>query len=1197
MDTHSKHRYRDLVELYCTVARGTSTSTTVPRYLDTGAWFPATVVVACLREGEWLREGTVQHSGVAGWLALSAFDQRRSSLLCHRCCRRRSPSDMGKAAKATRPRVYARLRPMFGRDAGQPELFNIVDGTALEYRKEEGADISRFTFDRVFGMDSRQEEVFESVGDVALNSLRQGYNSTILAYGQTGSGKTFSMEGAKDKDTGQYTHPGLIPRLFEQVFARFKEDASIKSFEVSIQFIELYNEQLQDLLGQRKVVDVSMDPSGGYQCKEAVRHVCKDAADAQRAYDLGCGMRATASTKMNEASSRSHALLQLNVAWTEQKGKSFAQLNLVDLAGSEGMKKTGAQGKNAKEGIKINLSLGKLALTVKCLAEGATHIPYRESKLTMMLAKGLGGNNMLHIILALSNSREQVNEGTACLRFGQSCLSMTVNPNANKLEKEQAEMRAVIKEQMQEISDLQSENEQLKEKLEEAEKRASVAGGDVPTFLIAKHIEVNKDALNDDLKEAASEIEQLREQLQERIREKAELEAATADEGLDEAALAGLSAQERAEAIEARRRAAALERIKAVAENEQEQRALEREIAQQEEIEARLKDRLRTADTAASVEEQRVREEVEEAEAQKRREIEERAAAMEAQLAAQQRALEEKEAETKRREEELQSELAKREEALAKEDQLRQQMESSTAEQNAELQKQMARLHAEREAQEAEIERARNEQARVAAIQAEAEAALEAKRQQEAELETMRAQLEKMAAEAEQRAAAEGPAKLRDQLQGDHSQYDSAEAMISKVEARMERHAKRSRRADPEAVARILDTLPVLSACNDLRALTDLESANRTLFQDMGGVDQMVEYLRPRGQNAPYATIVARTLPCVLDAAGRQKFFEYAMGTDGDGEVRLRYLLALLQSSDPDDKENACVAIAAAAQDSPANREAFFEQGISTQVFAVLQEQSQMAMPRQRLQRVVVMAMAELANGYDPCKDLLRKYQGVPLLLSFCSPTHDEYLIKETLQLLGRMTQNNAGIQQELQRLQAIQVYSQLLFAQMHDTQIAELAALALVNLISEVPACLTTLALHPRYDAIRFELLASMARALSSSMQRNQQTSSSLAGSSEFRFWGSAMVGEWGDGNAGGDRKHTSFVDNPQFLLRAAAGRQRVHRAAGHPRGDTRAGPRQAAAALPAPLRDVRGARDAREASDAARHQLVGRAARLRQG
>ena len=272
--------------------------------------------------------------------------------------------------------------------------------------------------------------------------MRKGFNSTILAYGQTGSGKTFSMEGAKDKTTGVYTEKGIIPRLFEKIFELFNGDDSVNGrFEVSIQFVELYNENIQDLLVNKKghQVDVTADPSGGFQCKDAKRHICKSAQDAQKIYDNGCKMRATAETKMNEASSRSHALLMLSVAWSEQRGKSHAQLNLVDLAGSEGMKKTGndQSSQSAKEGIRINLSLTKLALTVKCLAEGSRHIPYRESKLTMMLAKGLGGNNMLHIILALSNSRREVSESTACLRFGQSCLSMTVNPNANKLEKEQ----------------------------------------------------------------------------------------------------------------------------------------------------------------------------------------------------------------------------------------------------------------------------------------------------------------------------------------------------------------------------------------------------------------------------------------------------------------------------------------------------------------------------------------------------------------------------------------------------------------------------------------------------------------------------------------------------------------------------------------------------------------------------------------
>ena len=159
------------------------------------------------------------------------------------------------------------------------------------------------------------------------------------------------------------------------------------------------------------MLDVKTDPAGGYFCPDAVKHVVTSPEEAQARYNEGCGMRATASTTMNSESSRSHALLILQVAWVEKKGKSFASLNLVDLAGSEGMKKTGATGANAKEGIKINLSLTKLALVVKCLAEGASHSPFRESKLTMMLQKGLGGSNMLHIILALSNSREQINEG------------------------------------------------------------------------------------------------------------------------------------------------------------------------------------------------------------------------------------------------------------------------------------------------------------------------------------------------------------------------------------------------------------------------------------------------------------------------------------------------------------------------------------------------------------------------------------------------------------------------------------------------------------------------------------------------------------------------------------------------------------------------------------------------------------------
>ena len=122
------------------------------------------------------------------------------------------------------------------------------------------------------------------------------------------------------------------------------------------------------------------------------------------------------------------------------------------MAGSECIKQSQVSGAGLREAQNINKSLSTLGLCIEKLTDGKAgseqHVPYRDSKLTMMLCKGLGGNNMLHIILALSNSAEQVNEGTACLRFGQSCLSMTVTPHANKIEREQAQMKAVINEQL-----------------------------------------------------------------------------------------------------------------------------------------------------------------------------------------------------------------------------------------------------------------------------------------------------------------------------------------------------------------------------------------------------------------------------------------------------------------------------------------------------------------------------------------------------------------------------------------------------------------------------------------------------------------------------------------------------------------------------------------------------------------------------
>ena len=155
----------------------------------------------------------------------------------------------------------------------------------------------------------------------------------------------------------------------------------------------------QDLLNERKGVDVTADPAGGYVCKNASKVVITSAQHAEQVYAAGCTKRDT-----NPNQARSHGIVMVNVSWVEAKGKRVAGLSLVDLAGSEGLKK--GRG-SVKEGLKVNLSLTKLALVVKCLAEGTKNVPFRESKLTMILQKSLGGSNMLHVILALSNNKEQ----------------------------------------------------------------------------------------------------------------------------------------------------------------------------------------------------------------------------------------------------------------------------------------------------------------------------------------------------------------------------------------------------------------------------------------------------------------------------------------------------------------------------------------------------------------------------------------------------------------------------------------------------------------------------------------------------------------------------------------------------------------------------------------------------------------------
>ena len=272
----------------------------------------------------------------------------------------------------------------------------------------------------------------------------------------------------------------------------------------------------------------------------------------------------------------------------------------------------------------------------------------------------------------------------------------------------------------------------------------------MPDLFTAKHIEVNKEALQDDINDAIEQIEELRRALEEKKKDALSIGAddhgADASEQLsgDDALLADMEPQQRAEAIEARRRELMVAKMKRVAENEQEQKAIESEMNQLLEIQSKLETRLSEADARKAAEEERIRADVEEKAAEERREIEDQAAETVAALRAAEAESKGRHEEMQRREEELQAELARKEETMRQEEALREQMSAASEEENAVLKHKMETLQREIQEQDTEIERARQEQAHAQQLQAEAHAAIEAKQKQEKELAVLQDKIEQM---------------------------------------------------------------------------------------------------------------------------------------------------------------------------------------------------------------------------------------------------------------------------------------------------------------------------------------------------------------------------------------------------------------------------------------------------------------------
>nr|XP_017504176.2 kinesin-like protein KIF3A isoform X2 [Manis javanica] len=325
-----------------------------------------------------------------------------------------------------------------------------------------------FTFDTVFGPESKQLDVYNLTARPIIDSVLEGYNGTIFAYGQTGTGKTFTMEGVRAVPELR----GIIPNSFAHIFGHIAKAEGDTRFLVRVSYLEIYNEEVRDLLGkdQTQRLEVKERPDVGVYIKDLSAYVVNNADDMDRIMTLGHKNRSVGATNMNEHSSRSHAIFTITIECSE-KGIDgnmhvrMGKLHLVDLAGSERQAKTGATGQRLKEATKINLSLSTLGNVISALVDGkSTHVPYRNSKLTRLLQDSLGGNSKTMMCANIGPADYNYDETISTLRYANRAKNIKNKARINEDPKD-----ALLRQ-------FQKEIEELKKKLEEGEE---ISGSDI----------------------------------------------------------------------------------------------------------------------------------------------------------------------------------------------------------------------------------------------------------------------------------------------------------------------------------------------------------------------------------------------------------------------------------------------------------------------------------------------------------------------------------------------------------------------------------------------------------------------------------------------------------------------------------------------------------------------------------------------
>ncbi|KAK2454736.1 kinesin protein KIN-5D [Trifolium repens] len=378
--------------------------------------------------------------------------------------------------KGVNVQVLLRCRP-FSEDELRTNAPQVV--TCNDYNREvsvsqnvAGKHFDRvFTFDKVFGPSAKQKDLYDQAVIPIVNEVLEGFNCTIFAYGQTGTGKTYTMEGdskkTKSGPNGELpAEAGVIPRAVKQIFDTLEGQNA--EYSVKVTFLELYNEEITDLLAPEEISKVSLeekvkkqlplteDGKGGVLVRGLEEEIVTSANEIFTLLERGSAKRRTAETLLNKQSSRSHSLFSITIHIKEStpEGEELikcGKLNLVDLAGSENISRSGAREGRAREAGEINKSLLTLGRVISALVEHLGHIPYRDSKLTRLLRDSLGGRTKTCIIATVSPAVHCLEETLSTLDYAHRAKNIRNKPEVN-----QKLMKTTL------IKDLYGEIERLK---------------------------------------------------------------------------------------------------------------------------------------------------------------------------------------------------------------------------------------------------------------------------------------------------------------------------------------------------------------------------------------------------------------------------------------------------------------------------------------------------------------------------------------------------------------------------------------------------------------------------------------------------------------------------------------------------------------------------------------------------------------